>query len=153
MYYVKKPIPVKAVQLIPDNEDFLLKNRWVSDIVYDGDHLDHAFIDTLEGRMRSNYGDWILQGVEGETWSIKKDIFEKTYEKHDGTKHQIDVSGNPPYFKSGERVRVRNSKEELVGRVIRQIHRCDDYGSSWGDVLIKIDGYTWSIDPLDVERL
>jgi hypothetical protein len=79
MYYVKKPIPVKAIQLTPENEDFLLQNCWVESVVYDGDHLSHAFIDTLEGKMRSTYGDYIVEGIHGEHWSVKKDIFEATY--------------------------------------------------------------------------
>lgn len=88
MYYIKKQIPVKAVQLIADNEDFLLENGWVDTIVYDGDHINHAFIDTIEGQMRSNYGDWILEGVQGEHWSVKKDIFEKTYDPYDILMHE-----------------------------------------------------------------
>lgn len=35
---------------------------------------------TLEGTMRANSGDWIITGVEGEQWPVKKEIFEKTYE-------------------------------------------------------------------------
>lgn len=37
-------------------------------------------IKTLEGTMRANSGDWIITGVEGEQWPVKKEIFEKTYE-------------------------------------------------------------------------
>lgn len=36
-------------------------------------------IHTLEGVMHANAGDWIITGVEGEQWPVKKDIFEKTY--------------------------------------------------------------------------
>ena len=37
-------------------------------------------IDTLEGRMRADPGDWIIQGVKGEFYPCKPDIFEATYE-------------------------------------------------------------------------
>lgn len=37
-------------------------------------------IDTLEGRMTVNNGDWIATGVDNEKWAIKQDIFEQTYE-------------------------------------------------------------------------
>ena len=37
-------------------------------------------IETLEGTMHANPGDWIITGVEGECWPVKKEIFEKTYE-------------------------------------------------------------------------
>ncbi|EZH67938.1 sugar ABC transporter substrate-binding protein [Bacillaceae bacterium JMAK1] len=37
-------------------------------------------IDTLEGKMKANVGDWIVTGVNGESYPVKPDIFEKTYE-------------------------------------------------------------------------
>ncbi len=37
-------------------------------------------IDTLEGVMRGNVGDWIIKGVAGEFYPCKPDIFEATYE-------------------------------------------------------------------------
>lgn len=41
------------------------------------------FIETLEGVMRANPGDWIITGVNGEKYPCKPDIFEKTYEPID----------------------------------------------------------------------
>ena len=38
------------------------------------------FIDTLEGKMEADPGDWIITGVEGEQYPCKPDIFQKTYE-------------------------------------------------------------------------
>ena len=35
---------------------------------------------TLEGMMEANVGDWIIQGVKGEFYPCKPDIFEATYE-------------------------------------------------------------------------
>lgn len=35
---------------------------------------------TLEGAMEVSDGDWIIQGVFGEYYPCKPDIFEKTYE-------------------------------------------------------------------------
>lgn len=40
-------------------------------------------IDTLEGQMKANIGDWIIKGVNGELYPCKPDIFEKTYEKYE----------------------------------------------------------------------
>lgn len=37
-------------------------------------------IETLEGTMHANVGDWIITGVNGEQYPCKPDIFEKTYE-------------------------------------------------------------------------
>ena len=38
-------------------------------------------IETLEGTMRASPGDWIITGVNGESYPCKPDIFEKTYER------------------------------------------------------------------------
>lgn len=40
-------------------------------------------IETLEGTMRADPGDWIITGVKGETYPCKPDIFEATYEPVD----------------------------------------------------------------------
>ena len=39
-----------------------------------------ADIETLEGTMHADYGDYIIKGVNGELYPCKPDIFEKTYE-------------------------------------------------------------------------
>lgn len=41
-------------------------------------------IKTLEGTMRANSGDYIIQGVKGELYPCRADIFEMTYEKVSG---------------------------------------------------------------------
>ena len=38
------------------------------------------YIETLEGVMHASPGDWIITGVNGEKYTCKPDIFEKTYE-------------------------------------------------------------------------
>jgi len=35
---------------------------------------------TKEGIMKGNKGDYLVQGIEGEVYPVKKRIFEKTYE-------------------------------------------------------------------------
>jgi len=37
-------------------------------------------IKTLEGTMTADRGDWIIQGVNGEIYPCKPDVFHKTYE-------------------------------------------------------------------------
>ena len=37
-------------------------------------------IQTLEGTMHADIGDYIITGVKGETYPCKPDIFEQTYE-------------------------------------------------------------------------
>lgn len=38
-------------------------------------------IDTLEGTMRVDYGDYIIKGIQGELYPCKPDIFLATYEE------------------------------------------------------------------------
>jgi hypothetical protein len=40
---------------------------------------EYCEINTLEGKMRSNRGDYIIQGVKNEIYSCKPDIFGLTY--------------------------------------------------------------------------
>ena len=44
------------------------------------DHGSQIFIDTLEGTMVADWGDWIIKGIQGEFYPCKPDIFEATYE-------------------------------------------------------------------------
>ncbi len=37
------------------------------------------YIETLEGIMKAEKGDWIVTGVQGEQYPVKPDIFEETY--------------------------------------------------------------------------
>lgn len=48
---------------------------------YDGHTKLNGIIKTLEGDHYVIENDWIIQGVNGEYYPCKPDIFEKTYEK------------------------------------------------------------------------
>lgn len=50
-------------------------------IVIDAYQTDVEFqIPTLEGVMTASKGDYIITGIQGETYPCKPDIFEATYE-------------------------------------------------------------------------
>lgn len=38
-------------------------------------------VETLEGDMIANEGDYIIQGVEGELYPVKSSVFKETYEE------------------------------------------------------------------------
>lgn len=42
-------------------------------------------IETIEGTMIGETGDWIICGVKGEFYPIKDNIFRETYEREDGS--------------------------------------------------------------------
>ena len=83
----KKPVVIEAFRL---NERGLIAEDWFWDAVTRNDIITHCFgkhepdpawceIKTLEGTMIANTGDYIIQGVHGEIYPCKADIFKKTY--------------------------------------------------------------------------
>lgn len=83
----KKPVVIEAFQLGSEWPDWwadaVTANRAVTHNI-DGRWRggpDYALIQTLEGEMRAEFGDWIIQGVKGEIYPCKPDIFAMTYER------------------------------------------------------------------------
>lgn len=82
----KKPVVIEAWK-VPRSEERLsgVPPMWLLKATIDGvitfvpEEL-HAMIETKEGRMRADPGDWIIRGVKGELYPCKPDIFEATYE-------------------------------------------------------------------------
>lgn len=52
--------------------------------------LHRQVIQTLEGAMVANAGDWIVTGVKGERYPVKPDIFDATYAPADATYEPVD---------------------------------------------------------------
>ena len=77
MKYRKKPVEIEAFPWICgcDLPDWA-RNKLT-------EHEEFVHIDTLEGVMTATPGDFIIRGVEGEVYSCKPGIFEKTYERAD----------------------------------------------------------------------
>lgn len=42
---------------------------------------EEVLIETLEGTMKADKGDWIIRGVKGELYPCKPDVFKMTYEE------------------------------------------------------------------------
>lgn len=88
MKYRKKPVVIEAVQFDRSKaeKDVAKYYPMVTDMARlttaEGTEEceDRFFISTLEGNMTVKNGDYIIQGVEGEFYPCKPDIFEKTYE-------------------------------------------------------------------------
>lgn len=77
--YRKKPVAVNVVQLCAENSIQQVA-QWCGGKHFSSDGEMWIEIPTLEGVMRANYLDYIIQGVNGEFYPCKPDIFEKTYE-------------------------------------------------------------------------
>lgn len=75
--YRKIPIVLDAVQWTGNNFGDLTEFMHNAYGV-DGEKIT---IQTLEGVMTADVGDWIIKGVKGEFYPCKPDIFEAIYEK------------------------------------------------------------------------
>lgn len=97
MRFRKKPVVIEAVQVKAadyngstfDGAPFSDMPPWLALAIESGQirsdtprHTDYAewAIPTLEGTMWASPGDWIIQGVQGELYPCKPDIFAATYE-------------------------------------------------------------------------
>lgn len=110
-WFRKKPVSVEAWQLPPagPQSDPVPIPGWLMRAVLDGTvrvlggEDPYAEIDTLEGTMRADVGDWIIKGVKGELYPCKPDIFEETYEvlpevqeaSVDASAGRVDAAGIP----------------------------------------------------------
>jgi hypothetical protein len=87
--YRKKPVEIEAFKFYVDPmPDWFLDQMSDNTVMifncnYNRYTIDEAYctIETLEGTMRGNGGDYIIKGIDGELYPCKSDIFEKTYEK------------------------------------------------------------------------
>ena len=77
--YVKKRIPVEAEQFRVID----LPSEWLKDEIYWDMNSKRYYCDTLEGKLFVSDKDWIIQGIKGECYPVKPDIFEASYEKVD----------------------------------------------------------------------
>ena len=96
MKFRKKPVVIEAIYL--DEKLFWESYRdgWLQKLptpfdkfTFNGSYhpgnrtISSAYIsiNTLEGTMKADLGDWLIKGVKGEFYPIKNDIFEATYEQ------------------------------------------------------------------------
>lgn len=81
MKFRKKPVEIRAVKWTGDNWDevaaFHRGDHFTVTYMSDGVYLNIA---TLEGVMQAKPGDWIIEGVKGEVYPCKPDIFAETHE-------------------------------------------------------------------------
>lgn len=83
--YRKKPVVIEAANWNGSDEWADTIVQWITKTGREAEHIknglsNHIAITTLEGIMQASEGDWIIQGVKGEFYSCKPDIFATTYE-------------------------------------------------------------------------
>lgn len=84
MKYRKKPVVIEAFQFYMDSSSPNWFNKALSsgEVFIDDDGPNDVCyrIKTLEGLMIARPGDYIIQGIKGEIYPCKADIFEASYE-------------------------------------------------------------------------
>lgn len=77
--YRKKPVEIEAMEVTRDT--FYDVRNWCGGETWTTDT--EIAINTLEGTMIANLGDYVIRGVQGEFYPCKPDIFAATYEQLD----------------------------------------------------------------------
>lgn len=91
MKFRKKPVVIEAFKYYGDlmNKDgnyyvpeWAILAHKAGTLYYDAIDREpcELFVETLEGKMHVCVGDYVIQGVNGDLYQCKQDIFEKTYE-------------------------------------------------------------------------
>ena len=80
--YTKKPATVEAIQWDGKYSTFLEMASPTARM--SGGEFAPLHIETLEGVVGANIGDWIIKRGNGEFYSCEPDIFEATYTEADG---------------------------------------------------------------------
>lgn len=79
----KRPVVIDAVRFLSDGASVAaiseLADREIR-VDYTKPSIPVLRIETLEGTMTAQVGDWIIRGVKGELYPCKPDIFDQTYE-------------------------------------------------------------------------
>lgn len=101
MKFRKKPVVIEAMQFTLETMNqcynFVTCNRaadWGEDDG-EGNAPPILKIQTLEGVMSAQIGDWIIKGVKGEFYPCKPDIFEATYEPADSLENAKRIDPHP----------------------------------------------------------
>ena len=99
MRYRKKPVEIEARQLQESSIESILLFMG-EELIFDQLHATGKMeeykqdvlkngmkIETIEGTMNAQIGDFIIKGVKGEFYPCKPDIFEMTYKKFNVIKY------------------------------------------------------------------
>ena len=81
--YIKKPIPVRAIQYTGNNREEILEFTRGQAIFKDANGTKELVIHTLEGDMIAVPGSYVAEGPRGEVYPIREDIFKETYDEVD----------------------------------------------------------------------
>jgi hypothetical protein len=85
-FYISKPVQIEARQIGNDYDEDLVTMRWCGGRMPHPDELENNpdllfLVQTLEGLMSANSGDWIIKGLIGEFYPCKNEVFIAKYQE------------------------------------------------------------------------
>lgn len=117
----KKPVVIEAFKWT-GGPDQIEDPIWIVEAIKRGDVYFEKFhpqmyINTLEGVMRADVGDYVVRGIKGEIYPCKPDIFEASYDAADAKHEGLPVAG----YKAQDNVAVDlvNQNKRLEENVLR----------------------------------
>lgn len=137
--FKKKPVEVEAFRLGYDIEpEWFIGNSRVCNFIQEKciDGNVSCDLETLEGTMRANKGDYIIQGVKGEIYPCKADIFEMTYEKVEyigknklSTEMTLDSTNFQENIKNAAKelnlfIEVLEKADDKIDKLTEKINKC-----------------------------
>jgi hypothetical protein len=132
MKFRKKPVVIEAFVFRQDPiPDWFMDKVTTNEIIM---YPEYCEINTLEGTMIGNLGDYIIKGVKGEIYPCKPDIFEQTYELE--TADDTEFSGKVNWFDNftfntgSEYIRVKKEGDEIILGISPD-------GISWENVIYR----------------
>lgn len=82
--FIKKPVVISAQLNVSVDGNTASYEKWFIEALTTGKITAAAYgslaIKTMEGTMTAAVGDWVIQGIKGELYPCKPDIFEATYD-------------------------------------------------------------------------
>lgn len=80
MKFRKKPVVIDAIQWHGDHISLIAISN-LGGAVSEHPNGRDLIVHSLEGDVRCGPNDWVILGVEGEVYSCKDSVFQKTYER------------------------------------------------------------------------
>jgi hypothetical protein len=77
--FVKKPVVIEAIRYDGENMHEVVSFCGTQCAIRREPQMP-VLVNTLEGSLFAQVGDWIIRGIRGEFYPCKPDIFEETYE-------------------------------------------------------------------------
>ena len=138
--FKKKAVEVEAFKLGYDVEPkWFIENDRVCNFMQEKCINGHISCDlkTLEGTMRANKGDYIIQGVKGEIYPCIADIFEMTYEKVEyreknklSTEMTLDSTNFQENIKKARKeldlfIQTLEKADDKINKLAEKMNKCD----------------------------